>query len=561
MSRRLPPRSSSPFPLHRLLTPLFCALLIFGGACTCDDDDPDDNPNLDAGDVGDVDDAGDTEDVEPPDVADDADADEDDADDADDADEDTGDVGDEVVPIPAGQARIQVIHAAADPDAATVDVYLNETLLLDDFAFRTTTPFVDVDAGDDLEIAIAPGDSASVDDALTTFSGVSLPAEERTIIVVAGVLDPDAFDPNPDEADTTLSLYTFADARERSNDTNFDQLAIFHASTDQPAVALALPDGTEILSQLAYGEFAENYLSVPPGVLAFDLLRASDGARQGSFQTPELTGGEAFVVVATGFGDTAQNPDAAFELTLFPSRYGGDRSEGVALDEAARLQLIHNAPDPDAASVDLYLDSELTYPAVAFREATSFRTVVAGQDFELLVTAAGDANTEVLTSTLNLGNGQSAVAVIGGVLDPGDFTANPDGEDITLRIFLNSDALEEARSADTVDLLVFHGVPDAPSVALVTDAGESAQVLSPTLTYGDFDGYLSVAPEDIVAQITPASDTTTTLAGFALPLSLLEGEALTVVASGLLNTTDAARSLALLIVSADGNLTVVSPEE
>lgn len=558
MPRRLPPRSSSPFPLHRLLTPLFCALLIFGGACTCDDDDPDDNPNLDAGEVGDVDDAGDTEDVEPPDVADDADADEDDADDA---DEDTGDVGDEVVPIPAGQARIQVIHAAADPDAATVDVYLNETLLLDDFAFRTTTPFVDVDAGDDLELAIAPGDSASVDDALTTFSGVSLPAEERTIIVVAGVLDPDAFDPNPDEADTTISLYTFADARERSNDTNFDQLAIFHASTDQPAVALALPDGTEILSQLAYGEFAENYLSVPPGVLAFDLLRASDGARQGSFQTPELTGGEAFVVVATGFGDTAQNPDAAFELTLFPSRYGGDRSEGVTLDEAARLQLIHNAPDPDAASVDLYLDSELTYPAVAFREATSFRTVVAGQDFELLVTAAGDANTEVLTSTLNLGNGQSAVAVIGGVLDPGDFTANPDGEDIALRIFLNSDALEEARSADTVDLLVFHGVPDAPSVALVTDAGESAQVLSPTLTYGDFDGYLSVAPEDIVAQITPASDTTTTLAGFALPLSLLEGEALTVVASGLLNTTDAARSLALLIVSADGNLTVVSPEE
>ncbi|WP_164856339.1 DUF4397 domain-containing protein [Lujinxingia sediminis] len=553
MPHRLPPLPAT-LSLHRLLTPIFCGLLVFGGACTCDDDDPDDNPNLDAGDAGDTDDAGDAEDAPPPDV-------EDDADDTDDADADTGDADDEEVPIPAGQARIQLIHAAADPNAASVDVYLNETLLLDDFEFRTTTPFVDVDGGDDLEIAIAPGDSESVDDALSTFSAVALPADERTIIVVAGVLDPPGFSPNPDGANTTLSLTTFADARERSNEPNFDQLAIFHASSDQPAVALALPDGTELLSQLAYGEFAESYLSVAPGVLAFDLLRASDGARQGSFQTPELTGGEAFVVVATGFADSAQNPDAAFELTLFPSRYGGDRSEGIALDEAARLQLIHNAPDPDAASVDLYLDNELTYPAVAFREATSFRTIVAGEDIELLATAEGDANTEVLTSTLNLGKGQRAVAVIGGVLDPGAFTANPDGEDIALRIFLNSDALEEARSPDTVDLLVFHGVPDAPTVALVTDAGESAQILSETLTYGDFDGYLSVASEDIVAQITPAADTTTPLAGFALPLSLLDGEALTLVASGLLNTTDAARTLALLIVSADGNLTVVAPEE
>ncbi|MBE0646135.1 MAG: DUF4397 domain-containing protein, partial [Bacteroidetes bacterium] len=47
----------------------------------------------------------------------------------------------------AQQARLQVIHNAADPGAALVDVYVNGTLFQDDFAFRTATPFVNVPAG------------------------------------------------------------------------------------------------------------------------------------------------------------------------------------------------------------------------------------------------------------------------------------------------------------------------------------------------------------------------------------------------------------------------------
>jgi hypothetical protein len=35
-----------------------------------------------------------------------------------------------------GQARIQVIHNSADAAASVVDVWLNNTLLLDNFAFR-----------------------------------------------------------------------------------------------------------------------------------------------------------------------------------------------------------------------------------------------------------------------------------------------------------------------------------------------------------------------------------------------------------------------------------------
>ena len=69
----------------------------------------------------------------------------------------------------AQTARIQIIHNAADPAAQEVDVYVNDNLELDDFAFRAATPFIDLPAGVTLNIGIAPGNSSSVDDTLKNF--------------------------------------------------------------------------------------------------------------------------------------------------------------------------------------------------------------------------------------------------------------------------------------------------------------------------------------------------------------------------------------------------------
>ena len=63
-------------------------------------------------------------------------------------------------------ARVQVIHNSPDP---TVDVYAGNTLLIDDFAFRTATTFIDVLANVPLSIAVAPANSTSVADAIATF--------------------------------------------------------------------------------------------------------------------------------------------------------------------------------------------------------------------------------------------------------------------------------------------------------------------------------------------------------------------------------------------------------
>ena len=67
-----------------------------------------------------------------------------------------------VVSTSAQTARVQVIHNAADPLAAVVDVYINDELALDDFAFRSATPFIDLPANTGLTLDFAPGNALPV---------------------------------------------------------------------------------------------------------------------------------------------------------------------------------------------------------------------------------------------------------------------------------------------------------------------------------------------------------------------------------------------------------------
>ena len=103
-------------------------------------------------------------------------------------------------------AELQVIHNAADPAAASVDVYVNGTLTLNNFAFRTATPFVSLPAGIPLNIGVAPDNSTSVNDTLKNFE-VTLTSGDRYIAVANGVLNPANFSVNPDGQSTAFTLF------------------------------------------------------------------------------------------------------------------------------------------------------------------------------------------------------------------------------------------------------------------------------------------------------------------------------------------------------------------
>ena len=50
-------------------------------------------------------------------------------------------------------ANVQIIHNSPYAAAAVVDVYVNDALTLDDFAFQDATGFVQLPAGDTAEMA------------------------------------------------------------------------------------------------------------------------------------------------------------------------------------------------------------------------------------------------------------------------------------------------------------------------------------------------------------------------------------------------------------------------
>ncbi len=221
----------------------------------------------------------------------------------------------------AQTARVQVIHNSADAAAATVDVYVNSDLALDDFAFRTATPFIDLPAGVQIELSIAPGNSTSVGDALLTVP-VTLTADEKYIVVADGIVSPTGYNPAP-----PLTLQVFPMAREMASNSNNVDVLVHHGSTDAPTVDVVetgVGAGT-IVDDISYTEF-QGYLELPVADYVVEIRDASGTVGVAAYQAPLATlglDGAALTVLASGFLDPSQNSNGPSFGLYVASPLGG----------------------------------------------------------------------------------------------------------------------------------------------------------------------------------------------------------------------------------------------
>ncbi len=240
-----------------------------------------------------------------------------------------------------------------------------------------------------------------------------------------------------------------------------------------------------------YGDFA-GYLSVSPAAYILDITPANDNATIVASFDADLSGlgGGAAVVFASGFLTPAANNNGP-AFGLFAALPTGDVVELPAIqmpDPMARLQVIHNAADPAAAVVDVYVNGAKLLDDFAFRAATPFIDVPA--EVELIIgVAPGDSKDPgdiIATFPVTLADGGSYVAVANGVLGNG-FAPNPDGKDIAFTLFATDGAREKALEADKVDLKVLHGSTDAPGVNIL-----GYGLVIENAMYGDITDYVSV---------------------------------------------------------------------
>lgn len=428
-------------------------------------------------------------------------------------------------------AQVQVIHNSADPAAAVVDIYINDVLTLDNFEFRTATPFVSVPSGIDVNIAVAGENSTGVADAIATFGPYNLATDSATILVASGVLTPDTFGANPDGNSTAFDLYPIVDAEVEAQGKN--RFAFFHGATDVPTVDI-IAAGTLAVDGASYGN-SSAYFDLPNGIVAFDVHLDVNDMYVGSFQTPDLSnlGG---VFIPSGFDDQTQNPSAPVGLYVFPSTGG----EGILLKEAARLQIIHNAADPLLAKVDVYMNENLAIDDFAFRTATPFITVPSGVEIPIVI--APDNSTSIAnaltTIPITLDENSTNQAIVDGVIIETDFAANPDSVPTGFDLILSDNAQESSTDPQEFQLRIFHGAADAPTVDIgATDISQLSRVgitpLFEDAKYKDLSDYIGVNPSEYGITVQ-TSDTADRVRYDIADLSDLAGEAGIILASGFL---------------------------
>ncbi len=463
----------------------------------------------------------------------------------------------DLTPLPvftplSGPAKLQVIHNAADPAAAEVDIYVNGTLTLDNFAFREATDFIELPAGS-YTVGIAPGNSTSAADIIATFD-FDLDADQAYIAVANGVLNPADFDASVNSI--AFNVFPYVGARTQSVVNAEVDILVFHGATDAPAVDI-LTGGNVLVPNLSYGNFA-GYLGVDPAEYILQIAPAGTTTPVASFVAPlGNAAGQSVVVLASGFLNPAANQDgAAFGLlAVFADGTEVLLPAFVEPTPTAKLQIIHNAADPAAAVVDLYVNGDLFRDNFGFREATAFVELPAGT-YAVGVAPGNSTSVSDVIATFNfdLEAGESYIAVANGVLNPADFDASVNS--IAFNVFPFVGARLQANEPDKIDLLVFHGATDAPAV----DVRTAGTVLVSDIAYGEFDGYITVDPGNYILDITPAGSTTP-VAQFSAPLSTAVGAAATVLASGFLNpeANQDGTPFGLIAVLADGTVITLPP--
>ena len=219
-------------------------------------------------------------------------------------------------------ARVQVIHNSADLAAQSVDIYLNNDLLLDNFSFRTASPFVDVPAGEEITIGVAPSTSMSASQSIVSYN-YNLTEDKKYVLIASGHISPFGYTPLKN-----FSVEVYDMGRENASNASNTDLLVFHGSTDAPTVDVVetgIGAGT-IVNNMSYKDFT-SYLELSTANYTIDIRDESGLNTVATYQAPlsnlNLMGG-AGVVVASGFLNPSKNSNGeAFGLFVaLPS--GGD---------------------------------------------------------------------------------------------------------------------------------------------------------------------------------------------------------------------------------------------
>lgn len=199
-------------------------------------------------------------------------------------------------------ARMQFIHNSADTTADTIDLYYMGEKMLDDFAYLTATPYLDVYGNTPAEIGIAPANSTSIND---TFYSTTLSFDSaKTYSVIAHGIESDTnYKPL-----VPFMVSSYNNAKEVASSGSVTEILAMHGSTDAPTIDIVEGSNT-LFNNIFYGFFSNAYSSVNTQNYTFDLTDAGGQvieSYEANLSTWSMQG-KTGTLVSTGFIEPDSN--------------------------------------------------------------------------------------------------------------------------------------------------------------------------------------------------------------------------------------------------------------
>lgn len=419
----------------------------------------------------------------------------------------------------AQMARVQAIHNCGDAGAASVDIYLDNTLLIDNFGYLQATPYIDAPAGTQFTLSVCAPNSTDTVGAIFKKNFTLMAGETYSVIASGGLAETGA---------TAFDLRAYAGKESATNAGEVD-VNIIHSSYDAPTVDIIevqLPAGP-LVQGLSFGDDLGGYGGLP--ALDFDVQVAlPNGIVVAQYDLNATTlADSAAIIMAKGFVDPANaaGSEPFGVVAILPSGTVIPLpSQNVT---PARLQVLHNCAATDAAEVDVWLNGTKLIPNFAFRTASPFIDAPAGEVLEVAITLpnATDTMGALHQETFLLGSNRGYTVIASGVIGSGTYNPN---EPFMLMPVVGT--RETAITPGNVAIAVWHGATDAPMVDVVeTQVGLGTLV--DDISYGEVQGYIDAPADDYDLEVTTA-DGSSVIAKFDANITALADQAIMILASG-----------------------------
>ncbi|MBX0295897.1 DUF4397 domain-containing protein [Haloarcula nitratireducens] len=406
---------------------------------------------------------------------------------------------------PAGNASVRVAHMS--PNAPNVDVYVDDSAVLEDVPFGAVSDYLDVPAGERMVEITAAGDAET-----SVFSG-TVPVEAETAYTVAAIGE------IGEEADQPFEPLVLEDDNSDPGGETA-RVRLVHASPDAPAVDVTLASsGDAVYDGVAYGE--SEYVEVPAGDYTLQVrgdTESNDGDVAAEFDV-SLAGGQVYTAFAAGYLSPDDEPaDTPFDLVV-----AQDTMDESAGDNPASVRVAHMSPN--APNVDVYVDDSAVLEDVPFGAVSDYLDVPAGSR-TVEITAAGDAETSVFEGDVTVESGQAYTVVAAGEIgEEADEPFQP--------LVLSDDT--SSPSGDTARLRAVHVSPDAPAVDIT--AASSGDALFDGVAYTE-SGTVEVPAGDYTVQIRGDTEGNDGDVVADFDVTLAGGQAYTAFAAGYLSPDD-----------------------